>query len=198
METYTIRSGLHLYPEKLKAELQDMINRISPEADRIILGFGLCSMAAIGLRSDKSMLIIPRIDDCINLFLGSSDTYKHQHKNEPGTYYLSKGWIDAGVTLNEEFRETEERLGKRAAKAVKNRMLKNYTRLAYIDMGYESQSRYRDYSKNAAKELGLRYEEIKGTTRLLEKMLNGPWDEEFIIAPPGYSIELKDFKRNSI
>jgi len=74
------------------------------------------------------------------------------------------------------------------------RMIQHYTRIAFIDMGYEDQDGYRDYARKVADELGLRYEEIKGTTALLERMCKGPWDEdEFIVAPPGQAIRLEDF-----
>jgi len=197
LEIYTIASGLHLHPEKLKVHLQDMIDEITAESEIIILGFGLCSMAAVGLKADDSTLVIPRVDDCIALFLGSQDEYKNQRKKEPGTYYLSKGWIEGGVTLTEEFGYTEERLGKRAAGIVMKRMLANYTRLAYIYMGKKDQEKFREYSKKEANKLGLRYDEIKGTMRLIEKMLHGPWDEEFVVAPPGQTIQLKDFEKKA-
>jgi len=193
IEYHTIESGLHLRPEKLKIALQEMIDRISADTDRIILGFGLCSMAVIGLKAASSTLIVPLVDDCIALFLGSRKLYMEQTEKEPGTYYLSKGWIEAGVTLVDEFSQVEERLGERGLEVVKKRMLEHYTRLAYIDMGNKNQKKYREFSQQAAKDFNLRYEEVKGTAELLRKMIHGPWDEEFVVAPPGHRITLEDF-----
>jgi hypothetical protein len=196
IECKEVEPGLHLNSEKLRHALQDLINDTSPEIENIILGFGLCSMAVVGLKSRESSLIVPRVDDCVGIFLGSQTSYENQLKKERGTYFLSKGWINAGVTLIEEFRRTEERMGKKAADMVKRRMLQGYTRLAYIDMGHQNQDRYRKYSKWAASELNLRYDEIKGTTDLLKGMLFGPWDNNFIVAPPGHTISLDDFKKD--
>lgn len=196
IEYKEVEPGLHLNPERLKNALQDLINDTSPEIGNIILGFGLCSMAVVGLKSLESTLIIPRVDDCVGIFLGSQISYERELEKERGTYFLSKGWIDAGVTLIEEFRQTEERMGKRVADMVKKRMLQKYTRLAYIDMGHPEQERYREYSRWAASELGLRYDEIKGTTELIKGILFGPWDNNFIVAPPGHTISLDDFKKN--
>jgi hypothetical protein len=39
----------------------------------------------------------------------------------------------------------------------------------------------------------LRYEETRGSRVLIEKMIHGPWDHEFIVAPPGHTIRLQDF-----
>ena len=191
MEYQTVESGLHLRPEKLRAALQTFIDE--SDAGAIILGYGLCSMAVVGLKSDHSTLVVPRLDDCIALFLGSQKRYREQLSKEPGTYYLSKGWIDAGVNLIEEFKVMEERYGKKRADIVKKRMLQHYTRLAFIDMGYQDQEYYREFSRRAADELELFYEEINGTERLLKKMIHGPWDDDFVVAPPGHTISLDDF-----
>jgi hypothetical protein len=194
MQYQSIEPGLHLQPEKLKNALQKTIDKITADADPIILGYGLCSMAVIGLRAAKSTLVVPRIDDCIAMLLGSQRNYKAQLRSEPGTYFLSRGWIESGINLVEEFRHTEARYGKRRADIVKALMLKNYSRLAFINLGYRNAERFRQFSRKAAYELGLSYEEIEGTTRLLRRMVNGPWNDEFVVKPPGQTIRLKDFR----
>jgi len=194
MQYQSIEPGLHLQPEKLKRVLQKTIDHLTADADTIILGYGLCSMAVIGLRAAKSTLVVPRIDDCIAMLLGSQKNYKAQLHVEPGTYFLSKGWIESGINLVEEFRKTEARLGKRRADIVKGLMLKNYSRLAFINLGYREGERYRRFSRQAADELGLSFEEIEGTTRLLKRMVTGPWNHEFVVTPPGQTIRLEDFR----
>ena len=193
MEALTLESGLHLHPEKLQGELQAMIDKITGHTEIIILGYGLCSMGVIGLKASDSTLVIPCLDDCIALFLGSRRAYMNALSQEPGTYFLSRGWIDAGITLLDELRSMEERYGKRRAELVMRRMLQHYRRLAFIDMGYQDQERYRQFSQEAARKLNLYYQEISGTPELLRKICNGPWDDEFVVAPPGQVIRLEDF-----
>ena len=193
LESITLESGLHLRPDKLRSELQATIDEITADTETIILGYGLCSMGVIGLRATHSTLVIPRIDDCVAMFLGSRQAYKKELKQEPGTYFLSKGWIEAEITPLDELRMMEARYGKRRAEWVMKRMLQNYKRLAFIDMGYKDQDKYRQFSRRAAKELGLSYQEIKGTPELLAKICNGPWDDGFVVALPGHTIRLQDF-----
>ena len=193
MEPLTLDSGLHLHPEKLRGELQAVIDEITAHTETIILGFGLCSMGVIGLKASDSRLVIPCLDDCIALFLGSRRAYLKALSQEPGTYFLSRGWIDAGITLLDELRSMEERYGKRRAELVMRRMLQHYRRLAFIDMGYQDQERYRQFSQEAARKLNLSYQEIRGTPELLGKICMGPWDDEFVVAPPGHTIRLEDF-----
>ncbi|MCJ7594596.1 MAG: DUF1638 domain-containing protein, partial [Desulfobacterales bacterium] len=135
VECLTVESGLHLRPEKLKEELQKLINEVSGQAKHIIVGFGLCSMAVVGLKSEESFLVVPRVDDCIAMCLGSQEAYRNQLRKEPGTYFLSRGWIEAGISLVDEFEEMEKRYGKERTEKIKKAMLKHYTRLAFIHTG---------------------------------------------------------------
>lgn len=193
MTPLSLMSGLHLHPDKLRAALQALIDEITADTETILLGYGMCSMGVIGIKATNSTLVIPRQDDCIAIFLGSRRAYKRELNKEPGTYFLSKGWINAGITLLDELKSIEKRYGKMRAERVMKRMLQHYRRLAFIDMGYQDQELYRQFSRRAAEKLNLYYQEIKGTSRLLEKICSGPWDNEFVIAPPGHIICLEDF-----
>ena len=44
-----------------------------------------------------------------------------------------------------------------------------------------------------AKKFNLAYEIVQGTSTLVKKLLYGPWDEDFVVASPGQTIELSDF-----
>lgn len=186
--------GLHLTPENLRNRLQETIDAASAEADTIILGYGLCSMAVVGLRATGCTLVVPRVDDCIAIFLGSHAAYKRQIGQEPGTYYLTKGWIEVNDTPFAEYARLVERCGPEQAERLIKLMLKNYTRLALIDTGHYEQERYREYARHMARQFGLCYEEIPGSTALIKKMIYGPWDDDFVIARPGDTISYADFK----
>lgn len=193
--TYEILDfGLHLTPEKLRNTLQETIDAASFEADTIILGYGLCSMAVVGLKATKCTLVVPRVDDCIAIFLGSHTAYKQQASQEPGTYYLTKGWIEVNDTPFAEYKRLTERYGLERADRIMKLMFKNYTRLAFIDTGHYEQERYREYARSMAKQFELRYEELIGSKALIKKMIYGPWDADFVIAHPGETIRYVDFK----
>ncbi|MBI5303908.1 MAG: DUF1638 domain-containing protein [Chloroflexi bacterium] len=185
--------GLHLHPNDLKNTLQKKIEQVSPHADMVLLGYGLCSMAVIGLRATTATLVVPRTDDCIAIFLGSCAAYKEQINREPGTYYLTKGWIEVGDSPFEEYKRLAEKYGATKAKRMINLMLKNYTRLGFINTGQFELERYRQYARNTAEQFGLRFEEIEGSPALVKKMIFGPWDDEFVVVPPGQTILYEHF-----
>lgn len=191
--TQTLPLGLHTYPGKLRIALQEAIDA-SADASVILLGYGLCSMAIVGLQARQCSLVVPKVDDCIAIFLGSRSAHLNQLRGEPGTYYLTKGWIEGGDGGPfTEYDRMVKRYGPERAEQMMRILLKNYTRLALIDTGQYDQERYRAYARRTAERFGLRYEEIDGSTALVEKMIFGPWDDDFLIVPPGQSITHEDF-----
>ena len=62
MTCETLDFGLHLTPDKLRNSLQETINAAGAEVDTIILGYGLCSMAVVGLTATNCTLVVPRVD----------------------------------------------------------------------------------------------------------------------------------------
>jgi len=189
----TLDFGLHLRPDHLKKALQEKIDEASAHADVLLLGYGLCSMAVVGLHATTAHLVIPRVDDCIAIFLGSCSAYKEQSRKEPGTYYLTKGWIEVGDTPFSEYGRLIEKYGEAKAQRMIQLMLKNYTRLGFINTGQSEIERYRDYARKTAEQFDLRFEEIDGSSALVKKMVFGPWDDEFLVVAPGETIQYTDF-----
>lgn len=185
--------GLHVNPDQLRTVLQNEIDFAHSKFDTIILGYGLCSQAVIGIKATHCTLVIPRVDDCIAIFLGSCKAYQQQFKSEPGTYYLTKGWIKVGDSPFAEYEEILKKQGKERADRIMRIMLKNYTRLALINTGQHEMDYYRHYARNTADRFGLRYEEIIGSTTLVTKMIEGNWDDDFIVIPPGGIIQYHHF-----
>jgi len=197
MQTEALEFGLHLRPERLRLRLQRAIDESASSCGTILLGYGLCSHAVVGLKSDSCTLVVPRVDDCIALFLGSRERYLREARRAPGTYYLTKGWIEAGDTPFSEHAALVERYGAARARRMSQLALKNYTRLVFIRTGNQEHDEHRRYARRASEEFGLRYEEIPGEPTLLEKLIYGPWDDAIIVIRPGRAICYADFNSGS-
>ena len=64
--------------------------------------------------------------------------------------------------------------------------LNNYHNAAYIRMPYIDRDVYRDTTRRAADFYGWKYHEIDGSMSLIERFINGDWNEEdFLILEPG-------------
>ena len=186
--------GLHFKPENLKNALQEAIDKSAHDADMLILGYGLCSNGVVGLKAPKTAtLVIPKVHDCIAIFLGSHDAYLNQLEKERGTFFLAKGFIEVGDTPLEEYHRTVERHGKENADRVMKAMFGHYKRILFVNTGHDEVGKYQDHAKRTARQLNLRYEEMRGSRVLIQKIINGPWDEGFIVAQPGETITLAPF-----
>lgn len=193
MEHKVFDFGLHVNPAKLRTALQEAIDAISGQYDTILLGYGLCSQAIVGLRANSCRLVVPRVDDCIAIFLGSRAAYNSQFDAEPGTYYLTKGWIEVGDTPFSEYDNNIERYGKENADYIYKVMMGNYKRLALINTGSQGMEQYREYTCRTAEKFHLRFEEIEGSDSLVKKLVSGPWDEEFVVIESGQTFTIEQF-----
>jgi hypothetical protein len=194
MELKVLDFGLHIDPKKLKKAIQQAIDETRSPVEVIVLGYGLCSQAVVGLLSQTFSLIIPRTDDCIALFLGSVEAYRQQNLNAPGTYYLTKGWINAGENPFDEYNRLEQVYGAQRARDILNQIFKNYTRICLINSGHYNMDACREYARYYAQKLNLRFEEIPGSDCFMKALVNGPWDHRFVVVPPGRTISFFDFK----
>ncbi len=183
--------GLHNTPAKLKEELQKRIDG-TPGCDTILLGYGLCSNGTAGLCSDRHKLVVPRVHDCISLLLGSRELYDQEFGKCPGTYYLSKGWIDQKGDPVSSFRRYCERYGEKKALRFIRQEYANYKRIALIHTVTNSGA-YVRYSLKVADFLGLEHTELEGSLRYVRKLIAGEWDDEFLIISPGETVSLEQF-----
>lgn len=172
-----------------------MIDAADGKYDPIILGYGLCSKAVVGLSAQRSRLIVPRSDDCIEIFLGSRQARLEQLAIEPGTYFLTQGYIGDGASMiYADYERSVAKYGKKRADQLLKKMMGHYKRLVYIRMP-ETKTLEPDrvYAQELAARFGLSYVEVDGTPRWLQRLAAQQWDEDFVVVQPGESIELGHF-----
>ncbi len=186
MKMEFLEYGLHRVPDKLSEKLQKAVNRSEKQGyTRIRLGYGLCSHGLTGLNSNKATLIAPRMHDCITILLGSKKLYKEEFSKNPGTIYLSRGWIEFGGDPLSQYEDYKKLAVKSFAEQTIERENKNYSRLVFINTGVKDLKKYRDYARKAAEFFGLNYEERKGDPELLKKLIKGKKDEDLAFFEPG-------------
>ena len=84
-----------------------------PGERTILLGYGRCSNGLAGLRAGRHRLVLPAVDDCISLLLGSRAPYLEQFTAQPGTYYYTRGWIEYIDDPYHEYLEMIPKYGRR-------------------------------------------------------------------------------------
>lgn len=201
------RQGLHNTPKRLRMTLQDEIDAILPgECDAILLAYGMCGTATIGLTARHTPLVIPRVHDCIALYLGSLRRYQEEFDAHPGTYWYSLDYMErnepgSNVVLgaaslgemDQVYEEYVQKFGQDNADylmEVMGEWSKHYDRAVYVDMGSGDGSAFEHMAREQAGQRGWLFERKQGNRRMLALLLNGEWPEdEFLFVPPGYTIQ---------
>lgn len=204
-----LQQGLHDTPSLLHDALQAEIDRIDKgkdlysckprfdkDFDAIILGYGLCSNAIVGLSSKKYDIVVPRCDDCIALFLGSYEKYRKYFDAHSGTYWYNPSWIENAYTPSKEndealIKEYTEKYGEDNAKYIMEmeHTAKNYSRCAYVEWDELNFPEYIAYTKDAADYFGWEFDLVGGNSALLSDLFEGNWRKEhFLVVPAGKKI----------
>jgi len=192
--------GLHRIPKNLRRTLQDEIDHIE-QPSLIVLGYGLCGNSLHQIDSGIHTLLIPRTDDCIAILLGSRQAYQKEFFSNPGTYYLSKGWLESGSNPLQEYDEYTEKYGETQSEWLLDQQYKNYKRLAMVAHNQNDMEHYRAQAIEVAhfcERWGMRYEEIMGSEDYIKKLVEIALDlkhesDDFVIIPPGNQLTQGDF-----
>lgn len=182
-----IESGLHNIPQKLHSCLQEEIDKLQ-DFDRILMTFGLCGNACLNLTSEKSEIILPKVDDCISLLLGSMERRQEINSSE-AMYFFTQGWIEGERNLWVEYEYTIEKYGEKKGKMIFDMMMGNYKTLGLIDTDCYDLDKSIPFCKKIADTLDLKLKVIQGERDYLQRLLIGPWNEtEFLIIKPGEKV----------
>ena len=203
-----LEGGLHDRPNLLREKLQAAIDEISDSGrcEHIMIGYGVCGRGTVGIQARDIPLSIPKVHDCMALFLGGDNEYQRQFKKYPGTYYISAGWYEEKtepfsqqkktVFLGDHklsYDELVDKYGEVAAKETYRFLStwkQNYQRAAFIETGAKRSPRYEDYAREMAHEYGWQYEKIPGDHALIEKLLSArQTNDEILVVPPNHVIQ---------
>lgn len=191
----------HNEPKTLNRELQERIDRAVQERDydAVILGFGICGNAVLGLTCPIP-LIIPRVHDCCTLFMGSKENFITHFGHALSTRWRSCGYFERcdldyrnnqdfdSHKTNPEYLQLLEQYDEEEADYVWEVMHPpiETDEVIYIHIdGFEySGSRERFTQESEAQ--GKTVKTLQGDTGFIRKLIFGEWDEkQFLTLQPG-------------
>ncbi len=195
--------GLHRIPKKMTHVLQAELDDIEPPS-LVVLGYGLCGNGLDGLQAGRHTLLIPRTDDCIALLLGSYEAYRREFQSVPGTYYLSKGWLECGSHPLKEYEDLAAKYGEEEAGSLMDMQYKNYERICLVAHNHADLGKYRSQAQEVARfceRWNFRYEEILGSDMYLRQLLDvatslSKADGNFVLVRPGGKVTQSLFIRS--
>lgn len=195
--------GFHRTPQLMTPALQEELDRVV-EPSVIIIGYGLCGNGLAGLKAGRHTLIVPRADDCITLLLGSYESYIREFTAEPGTYYLTKGWLESGSHPLKEYRELLEKYDRETADWIMDEQYRNYKRLVLLAPDQAELDAYRAKAREVAdfcaERWGFQYEEKLGSDAFVKSLVTEAYKltgstDDFLVIPPGGEIKQEMYWR---
>jgi len=201
--------GLHRVPQKMTGALQDVINSIQ-EPSLVVLGYGLCGNGLRGIKAGIHTLLVPRTDDCIAMLLGSYQAYMREFQAVPGTYYLTKGWLESGSNPLQEYQEYAPKYGAEQAMWIMDQQYQHYERLVLVARSQADLEKYRPQAQEVARfceRWGMRYEELRGSDDYVQRLVDAAaalsnghkhpdrLESDFVVVPPGGEIRQEWFMR---
>jgi hypothetical protein len=194
--------GLHENPKKLTKALQEQIDSIQ-KPSLILLGYGLCGNGLNGIQAGQHTLVVPRADDCIAIFLGSYQAYLKEFNDNPGTYYLTKGWLESGSDPLKEYHQMIEKYGVKTGEWIMDQQYMHYSRLVLVAHTQEDLETYRPMAKEVAEycqRWDMEYEEVLGSDVYIRNLVAAASElkdsnEEFLVINPGGVIQQSQFIR---
>jgi len=198
----------HIKPDSLRADLQTRINTAATirNYDLLLLLYGLCGNATVGLSSPVKM-VMPRVHDCCAVFMGSQVKFLKEFGNNLSMRWCTSGYYERGQNENtpSQFRTTPEYIalveqyGEENAEYIWETMHPEietpeaaYIRLPGFEMpGHEAGFKSQVEAQNKTLKI------LEGDTTYLEAMINGPWnDNRFLTINPGDKVvALYDMER---
>lgn len=184
-DVFWVESGLHNTPEKLRLRLQECLDGLEGY-DTVLMAFGTCGNAVVGLATGAHTLVLPCVDDCISLLVGSAHL-KASYSEDGGTYFVTPGWLRGERTLSVEHQHMMKKYGEEMAEKIMRTMLAHYRYLGLLESeAYDAKAVLPEVIR-IAERLKLQERLIPASVSYLCDLLAGVWQDDqtrFTVYPP--------------
>ncbi len=198
--------GEHVRPQKLRTALQERIDATEQSAkqyDAILLLYGLCGNATVGLQARKTRLVLPRAHDCCTILLGSKERFQQHFGDNPSRPFGSIGYLERGdyflrtecgdnqIAYGDPFAALVEKYGEDNARYIWEQMHPaglepEHNQVAFIEISETAHLGAAKLFQQKAVAEGKECLSVEGNLQLIRSLLNGDWPaEDFLVVEPG-------------
>ena len=181
---YTLDRALHSQPQNMRQSLLDVLNALPESITTVLIAMGYCGGSLDNICT-RQQLVIPNLDDCITMLLTKTDAQEGNLKQRGHMYFRDSEC--GGVNVQRMLDNLRQEYGMERGTGIFGMWFADYTHADIIDTGvfdcYEE--RYVESIQKQADLIRCELGYVEGSNRILEKLVSGQWDEQFLIVPPG-------------
>ena len=198
--------GLHVNPARLRERLQACIDAEDTgdvRHDAVLLLYGVCGNAGVGLVARRTPLVIPRAHDCSTVLLGGAARYAEVFGDNPSRPFSSVGYLERGAEayrmegagvggLGGTYEDFVERYGEDNAKYLWQTLhpVREGESALFIDVPETSRADALARAETRLTAEGRAWSVVQGDIGMVRRMLDGVWaPREFLVVPPGGTVE---------
>jgi hypothetical protein len=199
--------GEHAQPQCLNVALQskiDQVERSPKKYEAILLLYGLCGNAGVGLRARNTKLVLPRAHDCATILLGAKERFQEHFEDNPSTPFSSVGFLERGsyylrteggehqIHYGDQYAALVEQYGEDNARYIWDSMYPENpdpmtSRAVFIELAETSGLGGAERFRTQAERHGKTCVHLDGSLMLIERLLNGDWDPaDFLVVEPNH------------
>lgn len=198
--------GEHIHSGRLRQSIQDKIDeaeRDAKEYDAILLLYGLCGNAVVGLEARETKLVMPRAHDCATILLGSRERFQEHFADKPCMPFSSIGYLERGdyflrlddragtIGYGDQYADLVQKYGDENARFIWETLHppdldSRHNEIVFIDIPETAhlggEKRFREKSEQEGKAC----RRLEGSLSLIDGLLSGDWNpEDYLVVEPG-------------
>ncbi len=176
--------SFHRDPRLMRGEIIKALGSIDENIDTVLVSMGYCGGSWEDVKCDKR-IVLPRVDDCCTLLLTTDDN-KVSDRKSVGHYYIKEKQPES-VLLSTIFKAYTKDMDEAKRESIYKYWSGLYKDIDVIDTGLNDcrSESYRSIVEKDRKFFGSNINYVKGSNIILEKLISGKWDEQFIVIESG-------------
>ena len=177
----------HRDPKEMREHILEKLDNLPEGTENVLVCMGYCGGSWEGVAKNSCRIVLPRIDDCVSLVRQLTDEPKSNLKEDKHFYVRDKDPSKESIKAIFEHMANAQNLDQETREKYHKHWQDMYEEIDIIDTPINDarSQEYYDKVKVDADWLDARLDYVMGGTHMIEKLIKGDWDDQFLVLEPG-------------